>query len=547
MADDKIADPPVEVRMRAFDKGEIRPGVHHPDWVPDCLQGDPATLNAPIKTLKDKFELLPAFLKVRGLVRQHIDSFNYLINEEIKKIIAAKANEKVTCDTDPNFYLKYTNIHVGKPSVEEDFIVEDITPQQCRLRDMTYAAPVTVDVEYTRGKEIVTNTAKNGVGGVTIGRIPLMLRSSRCILTGKSEEQLARLGECPLDPGGYFVVKGTEKVILIQEQLSKNRIIIEIDNKGEVGASVTSSTHERKSRTNIVVKHGKLYLRHNTFTDEIPIMVALKAMGCESDQEAVQMVGPDTAYASLLAPSLLECSALAIFTQQQALEYCGAKVRMSTAWKYARNKRNKVDEARDILAGVVLAHVPVPAYDFRQKCAYVAVSVFLFSTVCPYELCVFQVMIRRILHAMVDPTQVDDKDYYGNKRLELAGQLLALLFEDCFKRLNADLKRQADAVLSKSNRATQFDIIKCIRQDTLSNGLEHAISSGNWTVKRFRMERKGVTQVLSRLSFISALGMMTRITSQFEKTRKVSGQRALQPQESALLPGIYLGHNCRSS
>ena len=50
-------------------------------------------------------------------------------------------------------------------------------------------------------------------------------------------------------------------------------------------------------------------------------------------------------------------------------------------------------------------------------------------------------------------------------------------FEDCFKRLNADLKRQADAVLSKSNRATQFDILKCIRQDTLSNGLEHAISS----------------------------------------------------------------------
>ena len=517
MADDSIADPPVEVRMRAFDKGEIKPGVHHPDWVPDCLQVDPETLNAPIKTLKDKFELLPAFLKVRGLVRQHIDSFNYLINEEIKKIIAAKANEKVTCDTDPNFYLKYTNIQVGKPSVEEDFIVEEITPQQCRLRDMTYAAPVTVDVEYTRGKEIVTNTSKNGVGGVTIGRIPLMLRSSRCILTGKSEEELARLGECPLDPGGYFVVKGTEKVILIQEQLSKNRIIIDIDNKGEVGASVTSSTHERKSKTNIVVKHGKLYLRHNTFTDEIPIMVALKAMGCESDQEVVQMVGPDTAYASLLLPSLLECSALAIFTQQQALEYCGGKVRMATRMMYSRNKRSKVDEARDILAGVVLAHVPVPAYDFRQKCVYVAI------------------MIRRILHAMVDPTQVDDKDYYGNKRLELAGQLLALLFEDCFKRLNADLKRQADAVLSKSNRATQFDIIKCIRQDTLSNGLEHAISSGNWTVKRFRMERKGVTQVLSRLSFISALGMMTRITSQFEKTRKVSGPRALQPSQWGML------------
>lgn len=146
-----------------------------------CLTRDPSKVTSPIGTLEDKFELLPAFLKVRGLVRQHIDSFNYLVNEEIKKIVRAKANERVTCDSDPNFYLKYTNIHVGRPSVEEDYVVEEITPQQCRLRDMTYAAPITVDVEYTRGKEIVTRQQKNGVGGIVIGRIPLMLRSSRCV------------------------------------------------------------------------------------------------------------------------------------------------------------------------------------------------------------------------------------------------------------------------------------------------------------------------------------------------------------------------------
>ena len=69
-----------------------------------ALYGDPAKLTAPIKTLADKYELLPAFLKVRGLVKQHIESFNYLINHEIKKIMLA--NERVTCDTDPNFYLK---------------------------------------------------------------------------------------------------------------------------------------------------------------------------------------------------------------------------------------------------------------------------------------------------------------------------------------------------------------------------------------------------------------------------------------------------------
>jgi DNA-directed RNA polymerase III subunit RPC2 len=67
---------------------------------------DPSKLTAPIKELKDKYELLPAFLRVRGLVRQHIDSFNYFINHELRKIIRAKGNERVTCDTDANFYLK---------------------------------------------------------------------------------------------------------------------------------------------------------------------------------------------------------------------------------------------------------------------------------------------------------------------------------------------------------------------------------------------------------------------------------------------------------
>lgn len=106
------------------------------------------------------------------------------------------------------------------------------------------------------------------------------------------------------------------------------------------------------------------------------------------------------------------------------------------------------------------------------------------------------------------------QDYYGNKRIELAGSLLSLLFEDLFKRFNGDLKRQTDMTLSKPNRAGSFDAIKLMRTDTITQGFIHAISTGSWVLKRFKMDRAGVTQVLSRLSYISALGMMTRVNSQ---------------------------------
>ena len=121
--------------------------------------------------------------------------------------------------------------------------------------------------------------------------------------------------------------------------------------------------------------------------------------------------------------------------------------------------------------------------------------------------------------------------------LHSAGQLLSLLFEDLFKHWNANLKLAIDKVLKKPSRTTEFDAYKTILAmgQPISHGFIRAISTGNWSLKRFKMERAGVTHVLSRLSFISALGMMTRISSQFEKTRKVSGPRALQPSQWGML------------
>ncbi|CAC5418953.1 RPC2 [Mytilus coruscus] len=417
---------------------------------PSFVRKSERSLTVNVAFLQEKWKLLPAFLKVKGLVKQHIDSFNFFINVEIKKIM--KANDKITSDADPNFYMKYSNIYVGMPDVEEGFnITKPISPHECRLRDMTYSAPITVDIEYTRGNQrIVRNN-------MPIGRMPVMLKSSNCVLTGKSPAEMAKLNECPMDPGGYFIVRGVEKVILIQEQLSKNRMIVDLNSgrKNTVECSVTSSTHERKSKTYVTTKNDKYYLRHNTFSEDIPIAVAFKAMGIECDQEIVQMIGSEEEVLAAFAPCLEECHRAQVFTQNQALGYIGKRVRQRHMWGVG--KRTKMDDAREVLHDVVLAHVPVEEWNFKLKSAYMAL------------------MVRRVILAKGDKVKADDRDYYGNKRLELAGQLLSLLFEDLFKKFN---------------------------------------SEGNWSIKRFKMDRSGVTQVLSRLSYISALGMMTRISSQ---------------------------------
>lgn len=196
---------------------------------------------------KDKWELLPAFLKVKGLVKQHLDSYNYFVNHDIKDIL--KTNEWVESDVDHSSYIRYTNISVRKPLTKgggpSDGPLKQMTPMECRLTDSNYSGGIFVDVEY-----MLDGNPKREKRNVCIGYLPIMLRSDLCHLKGKTEKQLAGMGECPLDPGGYFVVKGTEKVILVQEQLSKNRVIVMADQKKDsVSAEVTSWVSLRLSYT----------------------------------------------------------------------------------------------------------------------------------------------------------------------------------------------------------------------------------------------------------------------------------------------------------
>ena len=281
-----------------------------------------------------------------------------------------------------------------------------------------------------------------------------------------------------------------------------------------------SSTHERKSKSYVVMKNDRMFMKHNVLNEDIPIVLIFKAMGVHSDNEILVMVaGQDATYQDLFSINFEECAKLGVHTQHEALEYLGARIKMVRKSVAGMPRRVYSQDALEALRAVILTHVPVEGLNFKPKALYVAY------------------MVRRVIMALHDPTLVDDRDYVGNKRLELAGQLLSLLFEDLFKKFNRDVKMTIDKTLKKPARTEAFDAFNILQvhANHITQGMNRAISTGNWDLKRFRMKRAGVTHVLSRLSYISALGMMTRISSQFEKTRKVSGPRALQPSQFGML------------
>lgn len=224
-------------------------------------------------------------------------------------------------------------------------------------------------------------------------------------------------------------------MVLIQEQLSKNRIIVELDGNKNVTASVTSSTHERKSRTNVVMTHGRIRLKHNSLTENVPIVVAFKAMGFTSDQEIVGLVGTEREIQDALAQSLEEAAALKVFSQRQALAYMGSKIKTSRG-RMGRSARTRDPVVRDgdggalvAVASTVIAWSPGPA-DVRRVCDFATLLPTLLAVqeearsvlerliICHVEVTNFNFrpkalylarMIRRVLLTIQGKTTVDDK------------------------------------------------------------------------------------------------------------------------------------------
>jgi DNA-directed RNA polymerase III subunit RPC2 len=480
-------------------------------------------------------DLLSEFVpNSRELLSHHISSFNYLISTSFPKIIGARVNNTIVSEVNPLFSICYKNIRLRKPDITENFTTRKMYPNECRLRDMTYAGALEVDLEIRFDDPNLgfRQLQRN----LTIAKLPVMIGSQFCWLSEKNDEKaLAAVQECPYDPQGYFVIKGVEKVVLMQEQLCRNKILVDEDHKtGLLQASCASATLETKSKIAVILKNHRVYLKSSSFKELIPISVIFKAYGVESDKAIISYLDPFLnsieaekhfpLLESVLSLTLEPLVKHSVLTQEDALVFLSTRVKYLFKMETEKSSGQKVQEVKEILQRIILPHIYVHQQNYTHKINYIAL------------------MTRKLLRGFLgldrkEEGQTDvrnDRDYLGNKRVECAGDMLGLLFEDLFKRFNGELRKEVDKFFLKSGKKTKIEesmdsfIRMVCSSDTITNGMVHAISSGNWTIKRFKVDRKGVTQLLSRINYIGALGMLTRLESHIEKSRKVSGPRSLQ-------------------
>jgi DNA-directed RNA polymerase beta subunit len=442
---------------------------------------------------KDSRVLIKKYFDEHGFVNPDIESFNNFIDNELQKIVEENKEIEPTI-IPPNvdeFKIRFDKIWVEKPMIiEADGSKRKIFPVEARIRNLSYAAPCFIEVSaHINGVQRESFTTQ-------IGNIPIMLKSKYCHLKGMSREDLVQHGEDPDDYGGYFIINGTEKVLVAIEDLAANKLLIE---KTAVGVSEYVGTlFSEKGSFKIPHKFEKLkdgifYLSF-TRVKRVPIIIILKALGMTKDEEIMKCVCGDNKYDEIFINLYGFADTK---DQEEALDIIAKKTGITQA------KEIRIERIREILDRYLLPHLGTSEKD----------RVFKALNLCK--------LLRKFLLASNGEISLDDKDHYANKRLKLSGDLLADLLRVNFKVLIGDLLYNFQRIVKRG----KFPSIKVIiREKLLTSRIYSSMATGNWVGGR-----KGISQRIQRINFLETMSHLQRVVSPLSATQENFSARGLHP------------------
>jgi DNA-directed RNA polymerase II subunit RPB2 len=442
---------------------------------------------------------------------------------------AINANALANAQRVPVRYEYEVQIEFEKPQLRKPTIFENngavlpMLPNDARLRNLTYASPLTVDIKVTTIRTDNTDgrkaTHQRVFPNAHLGKIPVMVGSSLCLLREQKHVHPMDLGECPEDVGGYFIVGGGERTIISQERMSENRPVVFRNNRNptkeweviEVKSIGPMNEQVPKSNSVRIQYHPKnqqiMYLRATIprMKTEIPLFILFRALGVLDDEKIVKMIlgnDRDQVFESLIVESITESAS--VLTQEDALMWMKRHLNVWTG------KPARTVTVEDLLRDELYPHIGGLEESYEKAC-------FLAH------------MTRRLLWVAYKRINNDDRDSYPNKRVDSPGFLLANLFRTFFQvKMLKDMKASiAKEIHSGSWRATgsfqeivnMSNLYKVIKSTIIEVGLKSALSTGNFgSAKVGGPPKIGVSQVLGRLNYVSSLSHLRRISTPIEKT-----------------------------
>ncbi len=463
--------------------------------------------------------LVDAFFGERSVANHHLMSYNDFLDHWLQEIIdkigvGDGEVEPGIIETDIEGYkVKLGKARIGHPIVKEaDGSTRLLTPMEARLRNISYEAPMYL--EFVPIIEDVEHEPEE----VRIGSMPIMVKSSKCNITKENLEKhegtefteeeyhsrLQELQEDPLDPGGYFIVNGTERVLISMEDLAPNRVLVEFNKRYGREVPVAKVFSQREGYRALVIVEMKKDLTINvsvpSASGQVPLVVLMRALGMESDEEIVNaIVGDDEMLPFVLANIEDAVEEHGVSDYEEAMAFLGKKLAGGQAKEY---RTRRVESLMDRSLLPHLGNEP----DARMKKA-----IFIGR------------MARSVLELHLDRIEPDDKDHYANKRLKLAGDLMEDLFRVAFTGLAKDLKYQLERAHSRNR---ELKISTAVRSDVLSQRLGHALATGNWVGGR-----AGVSQLLDRTSNLAALSHLRRVVSPLTRSQPHFEARDLHPTQ----------------
>jgi len=419
--------------------------------------------------------LIEAYYRVNPLVKQQLSSFNNFLDRGLQNVVDRIGRIKTNVE---GFELKLGKVRIEQPRYYEvKGGYRQIFPNEARLRNLNYASPVFLEMI-----PVFNGVERPVYSDVFIGEIPIMIKSKLCYLANLGRDELIDNGEDPEEPGGFFIVNGSERVLVSIEDLVPNKLMVTKERSGIV-AKVFSTHHGFRARC-VVTRNTE-----GIFTVEFPSAPAgisaiqvLRVLGLERDSDILKEF-PDER--RIKNDMILNLESEEMKNREESVDALSRRLSPGQPPEF------RLSRMENLLDNYLLPHIGVAKTARAAKAKYLAKMA---------------IRATQVAYREVTP---DDKDHYSNKRVKLAGELMEELFRYAFQFLIKDLVYQASRADARGRR---LQVHTLIRQDAMGDRIRYAMATGNWIAGQ-----TGISQLLDRVSYLSTISHLRRIISPLSK------------------------------